>query len=59
MVSLRASAETFPEEDQWKDQDQKIAPICLPTFYQWRVRGRTGHMHPWLTTRERCIKRPA
>jgi len=26
-----------------RHQDREIAPISLPPFYEWRVRGRTGH----------------
>jgi len=41
-VLLRASAEKF-SRGRDKHQDREIAPISLPPFYQWRVRGRTGH----------------
>jgi len=34
---------TFGGRGQRKHQDREIASISLPLFYQWRVRGRTGH----------------
>jgi len=38
------SAEKFlGGKGQKEHQDQEIAPISLPSFYQWRVRGCTGH----------------
>jgi len=33
-VLARASAENFSGGDQWKNQDRKIAPTGLPSFYQ-------------------------
>jgi len=34
------------EREQKEHHDRETAPISLPPFYQWRVRGRTGHA-PW------------
>jgi len=43
-VILRVSAKFFSGgRGQWKHRDREMAPISLPPFYQWRVRGRTGH----------------
>jgi len=33
----------FGRSGQKEHQDREIAPISLPSFYQWRVRGRTRH----------------
>jgi len=42
--ALRLSAEKFSgEREQKEHQDREIAPIILSSFYQWRVKGRTGH----------------
>jgi len=32
----------FPRKTK-KDKDREIAPMSLLLFYQWRVKGRTGH----------------
>jgi len=46
VLALKVSAEKFSGgRGQKEQQDREIAPISLPPFYHWRVRGLTGHAH--------------
>jgi len=58
-ISSKGVGGKFFGRGRWQkeQQDRVIAPICLPLFYQWRVRWCTGHA-PELTSRERCTKSP-
>jgi len=53
------STENFPEgRGQKEHQDREIAPISFLPFYQWWVKGHTGHA-PGITSTKCCTKRPA
>jgi len=40
----RASVEKVPGRGVNENQDRETVPISLLLLYQWRVRGRNGHM---------------